>query len=225
MHGRPRILRPLGPLATALLASLLLPGCQRPAAPAPPAAIAAAPAAFPPPPRVTGTGYATFRTERGFRAPLAPLRRHLADGDRFAAAVVGSDRVPRRVGTDAVRGVWPEADAVRIVRFSDGHRAWERVLASDPTLLRWQTWGHTGPTADHVAYAVGEQAWTDLGPAGSHLVWTHRLKPGHPWKRFFVQRFVGAELGPQLEAAIDAARGEAEAAFAEAAATADPATP
>ncbi|BAM03736.1 SRPBCC family protein [Phycisphaera mikurensis] len=202
-----------------LLAAILSVGCQGIAKPAAggaaPASSPLPEATWPAPPRVAERGAASVVIEHSFAVPLVELRRFLRGGERIAAAVEASERMPARTGAEAVAGVWPEAGAVRRVTFADGGHAWERVLPSDsPHRFRWQTWGHTGPAGVHVAYAVGEHAWSTPGEGVSRLVWTHTLHPNHPLKRFLVQRFADRDLAPRLEAALERVAAAAEEASA-----------
>ena len=191
-------------------------GCRQTPVFVPPAEVAPladSAATIPPAPTFDpDAAHAELEIEEVVAVPLPVLRRYLDGSDRVAAAMAETERVSRRVEVADVLGCWPEEGAVRRVVHADGEAAFERVLAGgSPTLLRWQAWGFTGDRGSHVTYLVGERELVPIDGETTRLVWRQWLRPNHALKRFFVQRFVDAELKPLIKDALEQVRAEAKA--------------
>lgn len=167
-------------------------------------------------PEISGGPYATYETVRVFDAPLEPLRRYIADGNKIVAAMEETDNIKKPVDVVVLSGTWPEVGAVRRLEFSDGHYTLERVLENAfPTLFRYQVWDFTAAAGNNLDYAVGQQAWEVLPDGRSQLTWTYSLRANAGFKRPFVQRFVNNDMRPLMENALDTVQAQANAAFAE----------
>ena len=187
----------------------VLPACSNPAPPPtlPPTDISN-------PPAMTSGQYAVYKTERVFKAPLEPLRFFIQDGNKIVAAMEETDTIKKPIDVVVLSGTWPEINAVRRLKFSDGHYVMERVIENNfPTLFRYQVWNFTARAGQNLDYAVGEQKWTVLEDGRSKLTWTYALRPNARFKRYFVQRFVERDMRPLMDTALDTVKAQADTAF------------
>lgn len=181
-----------------------------------------APPASPPPlteaPPIEEGWHATYRTTKVFDAPLEPLLAWLSSGEEpLLASMEETDRIKKPVDLKVVKGTWPEAGAVRWLKFSDGHYTYERVLVSElPARFQYQVFGLTSEAADHITYARGEQRWRTLPDGRTELTWTYELRPNSIIKRPFVQDFLDKEMKPFMDGALERVAERAKAHFAEA---------
>ena len=177
------------------------------AAPEPPAT---PPATLIAPPALTEDGYAELVVTERFPGTPAEVRAFLDTDQRLLLAMPDTAKIVRPVGGRLVRGTrWPEAGAERVLEFSDGHYAFERVTEFSPERFAYQVWGFTGPTAANVAHIHGIQELAPGPDGGTQFTWIYKVKPAAGWKRPFVQRFVDTDVRELLETATRSVAGQA----------------
>ena len=188
-----------------VLAAALLAACA--GNPTPPAT---APTALSAAPALQEDGYATVVITDTFPGTPAEARAFLDTDQRLLKAMPDTERIARPVGSTLLEGSrWPEAGAARVLEFSDGHYAFERVTDFSPERFAYQVWGFTGPNAANVGHIHGIQELTDAGDGTSIFTWTYKVLPSAGWKRPFVQRFVDSDVRELLETATRSVAAEA----------------
>ena len=183
----------------ALMLSLLLAACV--GNPEPPAT---APTASTAPPPLSENGYAQVVIRADFPGTPAEVRAYLDDGNKILYAMPDTDRIARPVSFELTKGeTWTAAGSERVMKFSDDHYAFERVIDHSPESFTYQVWGFTGPNAANVDHIHGEQRLVADPDGGTDFIWTYRVKPTAGWKRPFVQRFVDSDVRELLQTATD----------------------
>ena len=85
--------------------------------------------------------------------------------------------LPGVAGTHMLRGIWPEAGALRVTCLTDGGSTEEQVITNsrnrDIHHFRYEVWGYTTPQARPIVYGVGDFLETDLGNGHTHIRWTY----------------------------------------------------
>lgn len=182
----------------ALAAAALLAACA--ADPVPPAT---APT-MTPPPTLQDDGYAELVIRADFPGTPAEVRAFLDEDNKLLYAMPDTERIARPVSYDLAKGEeWMATGSERVMKFSDDHYAFERVIEYSPTRFSYQVWGFTGANAANVDHIHGEQQLVADPDGGTDFIWTYRVMPTAGWKKPFVQRFVDSDVRELLQTATD----------------------
>jgi hypothetical protein len=131
--------------------------------------------------------------------------------------IQGSERLPRVVGTQVLRGSFELGDdrvsARRRVELSDGHFVAEEVLEDSPQRFRYMIWGFTSYQRLVIDHAVAEFLFEDRGEE-TKLTWTYLFHPRSPFLRQLVARFVNGVWVGLMRNALEGMRTGAEASLA-----------
>ena len=165
------------------------------------------------PPLVDGR-YSTHVARGTFAAPPDELRAWIDADHRFLYSLPDTADVARPVDFDMLAGTWPQAGAVRRLRFSDGSTAMERVVDSDlPARFTYQVWDFTSDTGRDIEYILGRQELSANADGGSDLTWTYQLRANDPAKKPMVDAFVASNVSVLLDSSVANVERQAAAAF------------
>ena len=158
--------------------------------------------------------FASYTATRVFDVPRDVFAAWWAD-DGMLGALVETEGLAPLVETGLVEGTgWPQTGARRWARQGNGHWLEERVLAADEDGFRYQVWGYTDPAAAQVAYALGSFEIEAAGEDATRLTWTYRYRPKSRIARPFLDRFVQTRFAAFMEAGMDEAGRQLDAASA-----------
>ena len=184
----------------ALFCAAALAACA--ADPVPPAT---APTTLTTPPALQDDGYAELVIRADFPGTPAEVRAFLDEDNKLLYAMPDTERIARPVSYDLTKGEqWMATGSERVMKFSDDHYAFERVIGYAPENFSYQVWGFTGANAANVDHIFGEQRLApDPDGDGTDFIWTYRVMPTAGWKKPFVQRFVDSDVRELLQTATD----------------------
>ncbi|MEM8851472.1 MAG: hypothetical protein AAGE03_15750 [Pseudomonadota bacterium] len=147
----------------------------------------ATPPSAPPPPDVATTGF--VQAQATATVPMSvPELRAFMQANPLIDFLQPTDNIAPPEASQVLSGTWPEPNATRWLRLSDGHYVIERVLEDRPDLFRYQIFLFTNSVGRGVEQIVGEQRFL-AQPDGSTLIeWDYNVKPRNALTAFFVRQ-------------------------------------
>ena len=170
---------------SALSLTVLLAACANTAPPD-------TPPEWTPPPEVATDGFLTAYAEEEINLSVPQLRKFMEE-QPLITFLEPTENISNPVGTEIIRGTWPEPEAARRLKLADGHYVIERILENREDFFKYQVFIFTNAAGRGVEQIVGEQRFFAT-ETGSRFEWTYNVLP-----RNFVTRQVVRRSMPEIE--------------------------